>query len=281
MDSNTSKYNIIITISVILIVMCTVLFTLDTEEIMEPERENIQQSVAFQEATTPNDLSKDDEREDICKWAKAQKDYTQSRTSPITAFHKHFEKTTEAWCQMFVNWCSVMAGVSSTNFSRGSFKCSDCLDGYSESRKAGSSATPEKGWLIYESFGSSKPSHVGMCVADKGAQWAHGNYDDGHVRLTTKNYGTFKSYAKPYYRAKVYYNSNLSGATFHGHEYPSVYETWYTEEVSYPLSSSGPTHATETFKYCINNNKPFKDNTMWVRIIIAGIIGLLYYVSFK
>jgi len=41
------------------------------------------------------------------------------------------------------------------------------------------------------------------------------------------------------------------------------------------------TYITETFKYCINNNKPFKDNTMWVRIIIAGIIGLLYYVSFK
>ena len=62
------------------------------------------------------------------------------------------------------------------------------------------------GWLIYETY-SSKPNHVGMYIG--GGQWAHGNYNGGYVKVVTKNYGTFVSYAKPYYRSKIIYNTKL------------------------------------------------------------------------
>ena len=195
--------------------MCTLLFTFNPEEVQpKEEHEKIEYTIGAAAAKTPTNLSKDNEREDICKWAKKQDGYKKSSRSPITAFHQYFGKSNDAWCQMFMNWCSIQAGLPDSNFVRKNkygncFLCADCLAGYDNlkgyNRKAGKKATPVAGWLIYETY-SSKPNHVGMYVGN--GEWAHGNYDGGQVKVVTQNYGSFVSYAKPFYRSKIYYNTN-------------------------------------------------------------------------
>lgn len=253
MKKNNLGANSIIAVSVLFIVIVTLLFTFDTREVIQPEKEKenkVEYSIgAPPAARTPSGLTHNNEREDICKWAIAQDGYYRSSRSPITAFHLYYKKSSEAWCQMFMNWCSEQAGTSASNFVRSSFACQTCLAGYNSLngsyRKATKSATPEKGWLIYETY-SSKPNHVGMYVG--GGQWAHGNYNGGYVDVVSKNYGTFVSYAKPYYRSKIIYNTNQTGATYNGYTYPNNYSTWYTEEKGYTLSTSGPTASGKTFQ---------------------------------
>ena len=255
MKSNFSKNNFIIAISTIAIIMCTLLFTVRIEELAEPKEELDSEifSISYTAAKTPTDTTGDNEREDICKWAKAQKGIKES-SGTQTPFHAYFGQTNIAWCQLFVNWCSYMVStIPDSNFVRklnGSncFSCVNCYDQYDDlggkNRQTTSSSGIEKGWVRYE-YAPGKGNHAALYVG--GDQYAHGNWSNAVHVTASSGMGNLKGFGKPYYRSKVYYNTNQTGASFNGYTYPNTYSTWYTEETAFPLASSGPTCSGKTF----------------------------------
>ena len=258
MKRNIFKDNWMIVISTVFILLIIMIFLFKPEELVElqenKEDSKAYYSVSYTAARTPSGLSKNNEREDICKWASAQEGIKQSG-SPQTPFHAYFKKTTEPWCQMFITWCTAKTGTLNSNFptkdSNGNwlFACQAVHDNFPSSRLTKSTEGKEAGWLIYE--GSvTKPNHVGIYV---GSKWIHGNWSSKVGSVTTSSglsssRAKLKNYAKPYYRSKVIYNTNKSGATYNGYSYPTNYETWYTEEKAYKLSTSGPTASGATFQ---------------------------------
>lgn len=224
---------------IVIIVIFTLLVTIQKDNFIDKKNQIV---LAPQEAKVPTNLTGDNERQDIVKWAVAQKDYKEQNTSPSTVFHQYYGKTNEAWCQMFLNWCSEKTRISATQFYRESFICVESYNAYKnlagQNRTTSSADGIKAGWLIYETFGNNNgtPNHVGMYT---GYSWIHGNYNNYYVREIEKNYGNLVGYAKPYYRSKVYFNTNKKGASMKGYVYPRECSAWYIEEKETRLSTKG------------------------------------------
>ena len=238
---STKLFNRGVICLIVLTTLCVLLVSIQRENYID-EYGDRKVTLAPEQARTPTNLTGDNERQDIVKWARAQKDYREQSSRPITIFHSYYGKTNEPWCQMYLNWCSEKAKISATQFYRNSFSCTASFDAYKNlggvNRTTRSADGIKAGWLVYERFGggNNTPNHVGMYT---GNSWMHGNYNDYYVREIKKNYGNLVGYAKPYYRSKVYFNTNKQGASMKGYVYPKEYSAWYMEEKQTSLSTKG------------------------------------------
>lgn len=238
---NVKIFNSLVICFIVVMMMCTLVISVQKDDYMDSNKDK-KATLAPAPAHTPINLTGDNERQDIVKWARAQKDYREQSTRPITIFHSYYGKTNEPWCQMFLNWCSEKAKIPASQFYRGSFACLASYNEYKNfagvNRTTTSANGIKAGWLVYERFGggNNTPNHVGMYT---GNSWIHGNYNDYYVREIKKNWGNLVGYAKPYYRSKVYFNTNKQGASMKGYVYPKEYSAWYVEEKNTSLSTKG------------------------------------------